>query len=924
MKNLPRKKRNSKRSRKFNTNWETPIFERLEPRLLLNADIYGVTAGQDSIAPLDAEASIEVDLNAQANAPVEETTGAPIAQSLPYTQDFSSGKPDSAAGWEYFSDTVEGRIQVTAGQRLRMDDTTADNISTLNEAILHIDLTGKTNVTLILDHWSLSDENTPLLDSFSGHYKGDGIALSVDGINWVKVTDLTGNFTEESFALDAIIELAKVAAGSNDVSNVRIKFQQYDNYPADTDGREFDNIKVTTNTVQSLPYSQDFESGVLPSNAAGWEYFSNTTAGRIQVTAGKRLRMDTSENNVYTLNEAILHVDLTGKANIILTLDHWSLGDENTPLLDNFTGHYKGDGIALSVDGINWVKVTDLTGDFTEESFALDAIIELAKAAAGSDDVSDVRIKFQQYDNYPADSDGREFDNIKVISKIAQSVPYTQDFEAGLPELKDGWEYYSSTEDGRIQVTAGGSLRMDTSVNNVYTLNEAILHVDLTGKVNVTLTLDHTWINDEYNGMLESFTGHYKADGIALSVDGINWIRITNLDASFTDQSFALDAIIELAKAAAGSDDVSDVRIKFQQYDNYPANSDGREFDNIKVTSKIAQSVPYTQDFEAGLPELKDGWEYYSSTEDGRIQVTAGGSLRMDTTASGVYNLNEAILHVDLTGKTNVILILDHTWINDEYNGMLESFTGHYKSDGIALSVDGINWIRVTNLDASFIAESFALDSIIELAKAAAGSDDVSDVRIKFQQYDNYPATSDGREFDNIKVVSKIAQSVPYTQDFGSGLPELKDGWEYYSSTTDGRIQVTPGDRLRMDTSVNNVYTLNEAILHVDLTGKTNVKLTLDHWDLNDEDTPILSSFTGHYKGDGIALSVDGINWIKVTDLTGSFTGQSFSLDSIIDLAKAAAGSDDVSDVRIKFQQYDNYPASSDGREFDNIKITAT
>ena len=104
MKNLPRKRRNSKRSHKTNTNWETPIFERLEPRLLLNADIYGLTAGQESIAPLDAESSIEVDLNDQAASPVGETTGAPLAQSLPYSPEIScsgflqNGQPESRLG----------------------------------------------------------------------------------------------------------------------------------------------------------------------------------------------------------------------------------------------------------------------------------------------------------------------------------------------------------------------------------------------------------------------------------------------------------------------------------------------------------------------------------------------------------------------------------------------------------------------------------------------------------------------------------------------------------------------------------------------------------------------------------------------------------------------------------------------------------
>jgi len=67
---------------------------------------------------------------------------------------------------------------------------------------------------------------------------------------------------------------------------------------------------------------------------------------------------------------------------------------------------------------------------------------------------------------------------------------------------------------------------------------------------------------------------------------------------------------------------------------------------------------------------------------------------------------------------------------------------------------------------------------------------------------------------------------------------------------------------------------------------------------------------------------------VKVTDLTTSFTGQSFGLDALLQQAELAAGSTDRSDVRIKFQQYDNDPwgtssRSSDGRAFDNIQVTA-
>jgi hypothetical protein len=125
-----------------------------------------------------------------------------------------------------------------------MDDTVSGGTYSLNESILHVDLTGQVGVTLSLDHFSISDEFDAIPNSFVGHYKGDGIALSVDGQNWVKVGDLDGDFTNKSFDLDPVIQQAQIAAGSTDLSNVRIKFQQYDNYPVYSDGREIDNIKI--------------------------------------------------------------------------------------------------------------------------------------------------------------------------------------------------------------------------------------------------------------------------------------------------------------------------------------------------------------------------------------------------------------------------------------------------------------------------------------------------------------------------------------------------------------------------------------------------------------------------------------------------------------------------------------------------------
>ena len=913
MKRLTRKYRLSQRSQKKNRKQETPVFERLEPRLLLNADITGLTPTEDLTIPADqTNNAIEVGITQSDSLML--TTATP--QALPYSQDFSGGQPTDAQGWEYYSDS-QGQIQVVSGQLL-LDDYGVDNIYSLNEAILHLNLTDKKEVTLKLDHTSYLDENQSIPTSFSGHYKGDGIALSVDGVNWVKITDLTNSFIGNTYSLDSIIDLAKAAAGSNDISDVRIKFQQYDNTNGN-DGRSFDNIQVTALAVQQLPYTQDFSSG-KPTANQGWEYYSDNQ-GQIQVVGG-RLRLDDSVTDYsYSLNEAILHVDLTGQAGVKLTLDQYSIADENDEIPVEYTGHYKGDGISISVDGIHWVRITNLSGNFTGQVFDLDTKITQAKALAGSNDVSNVRIKFQQYDNTSAPSDGREFDNIHITSEIvAQTAPYTQNFSSTLPTGSQGWEYYS-TNQGQIQVV-GGRLRLDDSVADYsYSSNEAILHVNLTNLKEITLKLDHWSLADEDNGIPASYSGHYKGDAISLSVDGINWIRITNLTNSFTAQTFALDAILEQAKAAAGSTDISNVRIKFQQYDNTYAPSDGREFDNIVVTGLAVQQVPYVQTFETGKPTQADGWEYYS-TNQGQIQVVNGYLLLDDSVTDYTYSSNEAILHVDLTNKKEVVLSLDHTSFADENDALPSVFSGHSKGDGIAISVDGLNWVRVTNLTSSFINGSFNLDSFIEAAKTAAGSNNVSDVRIKFQQYDNTSAPSDGRSFDNINITAITVVDVPYTQNFDAGKPTQNDGWEYYSDNQ-GQIQVVDG-RLRLDDSVSDYsYSSNEAILHVNLTNKNNVVLTLDHTSIADENTSVPSVYSGHYKGDAICLSIDGINWVRVTNLTSSFTGQSFSLDSIIAQAISASGSNDLSNVRIKFQQYDNTPAPSDGREFDNIHITA-
>ena len=242
-----------------------------------------------------------------------------------------------------------------------------------------------------------------------------------------------------------------------------------------------------------------------------------------------------------------------------------------------------------------------------------------------------------------------------------QSLPYEQDFSSGKPGGSDGWEYYSSAE-GRIAV-ADGKLRMDDSVNwSAYSLNEAILHLDLAGASGVVLSLDHDGTRDESPwAMPLVFTGHANRDGIAFSADGATWHRLATLPSgAATGLSFDLDAAVRAAKVGY----TTDFRIKFQQHDNCSWERDGRTFDNISVqrrveTAVVPQALPYGQDFSLGKPDGAAGWEYYSN-EEGRIEVV-DGKLRMDDSVNwSAYSLNEATLHLNLAAAIDVVLTLDH------------------------------------------------------------------------------------------------------------------------------------------------------------------------------------------------------------------------------------------------------------------------
>ncbi|HEY2415839.1 MAG TPA: S8 family serine peptidase, partial [Pirellulaceae bacterium] len=162
------------------------------------------------------------------------------------------------------------------------------------------------------------------------------------------------------------------------------------------------------------------------------------------------------------------------------------------------------------------------------------------------------------------------------------------------------------------------------------------------------------------------------------------------------------------------------------------------------------------EDFEGGV--LPASFTTYSSNSFGRIRVIApGGSgnaskfaLLMDSNTDNNYALNEAVYHVNLTGVTQATLSFMHFQSTDEADALPADFQGHANGDGVAISDDGTHWHTILNAPTNTSWTTATTD--LAAAAAAAGMKLGANFQIKFQQYDNYTYTTDGRAYDSIQI----------------------------------------------------------------------------------------------------------------------------------------------------------------------------
>lgn len=200
------------------------------------------------------------------------------------------------------------------------------------------------------------------------------------------------------------------------------------------------------------------------------------------------------------------------------------------------------------------------------------------------------------------------------------------------------------------------------------------------------------------------------------------------------------------------------------------------------------------------------------------------------------------------------------------------------------------------------------------------------------------PGTAQDLDAATIAAGSMQRAAVAGTLPVGGYLPVESEDWESgtiggqwstWSSTGDGRIRVidTYGGAESsqyaawMDRYSSGSYNLNELIWTVNLAGVASPMLSFWQAEYGDEEEIMPATFTGHSNSDGVAISGDGNTWHRVWEVTGQSDGAWEQYE--VDLAAAAAGAgiDLNQPLMIKFQQYDNYDLTTDGRAYDQIMI---
>ncbi|KKM63916.1 hypothetical protein LCGC14_1506650, partial [marine sediment metagenome] len=242
--------------------------------------------------------------------------------------------------------------------------------------------------------------------------------------------------------------------------------------------------------------------------------------------------------------------------------------------------------VQIEADGTYTIEITAGLGSGSYEMTVwLNAQIEAEQSGADNDDLATAEDLSGAWIDL---GDGAH----RAVIAGSLGVLAWEDFESGIfgPE----WSTWVSDPEGRIWLTdaegtADGhyAMVMDRPTRaDTPTLNEAVWTVDLVDEDAVWLSFRHRKIADLEDPFDGDFTGHYYADGVAISADGVTWHPV--FDADEGGYLFQRQTVIDLSAEAAEVGMVlgQGFQVKFQKSGKGwgPAMTDGRVWDKLLIS----------------------------------------------------------------------------------------------------------------------------------------------------------------------------------------------------------------------------------------------------------------------------------------------------------------------------------------------------
>lgn len=278
-------------------------------------------------------------------------------------------------------------------------------------------------------------------------------------------------------------------------------------------GETAENIEILIFELVDLPFSDNFESGVIGSHWA----VTGTSTHRTQATQEGDPRgswhamMDSSIDQSYARNEMTLYADLRGLHDVQLTFWAKDFNDEiDGPPPSPFMEGADFDGIAISSDQIHWYEIqplrTEIFGSYRQ--FTVDIDQEMRNLGIAYSDI--IGIRFNHYDNYEFPVDGFAIDDVSLTGSPSTLGPPVLTSSSDLGASNSDALTSDDTPAFSLTATAGAPVALISD-------RDGVVAYDTTNSTNRTIATDP--LSDGTHSITAQINGGPVTGPAAVTID---------------------------------------------------------------------------------------------------------------------------------------------------------------------------------------------------------------------------------------------------------------------------------------------------------------------------------------------------------------------------------------------------------------------